>query len=45
MRAAGCAVEIEVWPRMPHAWHLFWRVMPEAQRAIKQIGAFVKSKL
>jgi epsilon-lactone hydrolase len=45
MRAAGCAVEIEVWPRMPHVWHLFWRVMPEAERAIKRIGAFVKSKL
>src|SRR6266498_4654064 len=39
MRAAGCTVELEVWPRMPHVWHLFWRVMPEAQRAIKRIGA------
>ena len=45
MRAAGCAAEVEVWPRMPHCWHLFWRVMPEAERAIKRIGAFVRSKL
>jgi epsilon-lactone hydrolase len=41
LRAAGCAVEIEVWPRMPHCWHLFWRVMPEAERALKRVGAFV----
>ncbi len=41
MRAAGCAVELEVWPRMPHAWHVHARVMPEARRAVKRIGDFV----
>jgi epsilon-lactone hydrolase len=30
LRAAGCQVEIEVWPRMPHAWHLYARILPEA---------------
>jgi acetyl esterase/lipase len=45
MRAAGCTVEIEVWRRMPHVFHLFWRVMPEAQQAIRRIGRFVRSKL
>jgi epsilon-lactone hydrolase len=25
MRAAGCRVELEIWPRMPHVWHLFAR--------------------
>lgn len=42
MRAAGCAVELEVWPRMPHVWHAFAPVVPEARRAIARIGAFVE---
>src|SRR5271165_3323775 len=41
MRAAGCDVVLEVWPRMPHVWHLFASVMPEARRAITRIGSFV----
>jgi monoterpene epsilon-lactone hydrolase len=41
MRAAGCRVELEIWPRMPHVWHLFAPVMPEARRAIERIGEFV----
>ncbi len=42
MRQAGCAVELEIWPRMPHVWHVFAPVMPEARRAIARIGAFVE---
>jgi acetyl esterase/lipase len=42
MRAAGCSVELEVWRRMPHVWHLFAPVMPEAHRAIMRVGAFVR---
>ena len=34
--------ELEVWPRMPHVWHLFVRVMPEARQAIVRIGDFVR---
>jgi epsilon-lactone hydrolase len=41
MRAAGCRVELEIWPRMPHVWHLFAPVMPEAHRAILRIGSFI----
>ena len=41
MRAAGCRIELEIWPRMPHVWHLFAPVMPEARQAIKRIGEFV----
>jgi monoterpene epsilon-lactone hydrolase len=44
MRAAGCQVELEIWPRMPHAWHLWARLLPEARAAIERIGAFVQSK-
>jgi epsilon-lactone hydrolase len=41
MQAAGCKVELEIWPRMPHVWHAFAPIMPEARRAIARIGAFV----
>jgi monoterpene epsilon-lactone hydrolase len=44
MRAAGVAAEVEVWPRMPHVWQLFARVLPEGQRAIRRIGAFLRSQ-
>ncbi len=42
MRQAGCLVEIEIWQRMPHVWHAFAPVIPEARRAIAHIGAFVR---
>jgi acetyl esterase/lipase len=45
MRAAGCQVELEISKRMPHAWQVWARVMPEAHTAIERIGAFVQSKM
>jgi len=45
MRVAGCDVELEVWPRMPHAWHLYARILPEARLAIDRIGGFLREKL
>jgi epsilon-lactone hydrolase len=45
MRAAGCRVELEIWPRMPHVWHLFAPVMPEAHRAILRIGSFISEAM
>jgi monoterpene epsilon-lactone hydrolase len=45
MRAAGCHVEIEVWPRMWHAWYLSTRVLPEAKAAMARIAAFMKDRL
>jgi monoterpene epsilon-lactone hydrolase len=45
LKAAGCDVEIEVWPRMPHAWHLYARIVPEGRHAIEQIGTFLHRKL
>src|SRR5262245_28553188 len=45
MREAGCEVELEVWPRMPHVWQVWARLMPEARQAVARIGAFVQSKL
>src|SRR5262249_1152931 len=34
MRQAGCDVTLEVWPRMPHVWHAFAPLLPEAGQAI-----------
>jgi monoterpene epsilon-lactone hydrolase len=42
---AGCVAELEVWPRMPHVWHLFAPVLPEARRAIGSIGSFAQRHL
>jgi acetyl esterase/lipase len=44
LRAAACEVEIEVWPRMPHAWHLYARILPEGRRAIERIGTFLQQR-
>jgi monoterpene epsilon-lactone hydrolase len=45
LRVAGCRVELEIWPRMPHVWHLFAPVMPEARQAIEHIGTFLQNRL
>jgi acetyl esterase/lipase len=45
LRAAGSRVEIEVWPRMPHVWPLFARIVPEGRRAVERIGAFVQREM
>jgi epsilon-lactone hydrolase len=45
LRRAGCDAELEVWPRMPHVWHAFAPVLPEARRAIDSIGEFARRHL
>ncbi|HXU99792.1 MAG TPA: alpha/beta hydrolase [Caulobacteraceae bacterium] len=42
LEKAGCAVTLEIWPRMPHVWHAFAPILPEARRAITRIGEFVR---
>ena len=37
--------DLQVWPRMVHAWPLFATVMPEARAAVAEIGAFVERQL
>jgi epsilon-lactone hydrolase len=43
-REAGGEVELEEWPRMPHGWHHYARIIPEGRRAIERIGAFVQTR-
>jgi monoterpene epsilon-lactone hydrolase len=44
MRETECDVTLEIWPRMPHVWHGFAPVLPEARRAIARIGEFVRRR-
>jgi epsilon-lactone hydrolase len=41
-KAAGVDVTLEVWPEMPHVWHLFAHFLPEGQQAIDRVGEFVR---
>ena len=40
-REAGVPVDLEVWPRLWHDWHLYAGLMPEANAALKVIADFV----
>ena len=40
-RAAGVAVDLEVWDDMIHVWHAFAPLLPEADEAIARIGTWV----
>lgn len=41
-KEAGVKVEVEVWDDMPHVWHHFAPILPEARQAIEHIGEFVR---
>lgn len=43
LAAAGVPVTLEVWDRQIHVFHVAADVIPEAQRAIAQIGEFVRA--
>lgn len=43
-KAAGVTVDLEIWPEMPHVWHLFAPFLPEGQQAIEKIGKYVQQK-
>ncbi len=41
-RAEGSPVELHTWPGMVHVWHIFVDVLPEAEAAFEDIGAFLQ---
>lgn len=43
--AAGNEAVLEIWPGMWHVFQLFTPFLPEANRAVKRIGEFVREKL
>lgn len=45
MQHAHCQVELQIWPQMPHVWHLLAPILPEAREAITEIGKFMQRTL
>jgi monoterpene epsilon-lactone hydrolase len=41
-RAAGVNVTLEVWDEMPHVWHAFAGLLPEADQAVERIGGWLR---
>ena len=43
-REAGVDVTLEVWNEMPHVWHAFAGLLPEADQAVAGIGAWLRER-
>ena len=43
-QAAGVDVTLEIWDGMQHVWQFAARYLPEGQRAVDRIGAFIAAK-
>jgi acetyl esterase/lipase len=41
---AGVPVDLSVWNNMPHVWHLFQFMLPEARLALDQAAAFATAR-
>ncbi|MSO90573.1 MAG: alpha/beta hydrolase [Acetobacteraceae bacterium] len=42
---AGVPVRLDVWPDMPHIWHIFHPILAAGRQALAQGGAFAKSAM
>ena len=40
-QAAGVDVTLEIWDEMPHVWHAFAGLLPEADEAVARLGAWL----
>ena len=40
----GVTIELDIWEGMTHVWQMGTGFVPEAQRAVQEIGGFLKSK-
>ena len=40
--AADVRTTLQVWPRMIHAWHLFFPQLEAGRRSLAEAGAFVR---
>jgi acetyl esterase/lipase len=45
VREAAGDVTLEVWPEMPHVWHTFAGLLPEADQAIAGIGSWLQEHI
>jgi epsilon-lactone hydrolase len=44
-RSAGVVVIFKAWPDLPHVWHLFSPLLPEAKAALREASAFIVSRM
>jgi epsilon-lactone hydrolase len=44
-RAAGVAVQLRLWPRVPHVWQFFSAVLPEAQQSVDEAVRFMAAQV
>ncbi len=42
---AGNQVQLQVWQNMVHVWQFFWPIIPEGEKAIEEMGAYIKKIL
>jgi acetyl esterase/lipase len=42
LREAGCTADLEIWPRMPHVWHMLAGIVPESHQAVERIAGFLQ---
>ena len=42
-RAAGVAVDLKIWPVVPHAWQIIYPAVPEARQSISEASAFLNA--
>lgn len=45
MKAAGCDIVLQVWPRMPHVFQVLAAVVPEARQAMAEIARFLRTNM
>jgi len=43
--AADVSTRLEIWPNMPHVWHLFGFMLSEGRDAIQSAGAFAQAHM
>ena len=41
VKNAGSEIELEIWPKMFHAWHMHFILLSDARKAINKVGQFV----
>lgn len=42
--SADVSVQLEIWPHMIHAWHLFYQEVAEGRRSLARAGAFIRAQ-
>jgi monoterpene epsilon-lactone hydrolase len=42
-RAAGVAVDLKIWPVVPHAWQIAYPAVPEARQSIDEASVFLNA--